>query len=100
MSRLICILAFVLLLGPELRAQSTSDLSKEELAYKIREQIPSFDIEFDDFKEDPDKRNYIVSSDKLKDTGFEATRTIEAGVRELIQGFKIITAQRNPYGNI
>jgi len=39
---------------------------------------------------DPDKRNYIVSSARLRSAGFEARRSLEEGIRELIKGYRMI----------
>lgn len=67
----------------------SANLSKEELALKIKEYIPNFYIHFSDIGSDPDKRNYIISSERLRRTGFEAKRTVDAGIRELIKGYKM-----------
>ena len=48
-----------------------ANLSKEELALKIREQVPHFYIHFSAVGSDPDKRDYIVSNQRLREAGFE-----------------------------
>jgi len=68
----------------------SANMSKAELAWKIREHIPSFHIMDDSDGKDPDQRNYIVSNQRLKDAGFEATRTLDQGIEELIKGFKMM----------
>lgn len=73
---------------------SSANLSKLELCEKIKEQLPSFVIKYDDFREDPDKRNYIVSNAKLEATGWKPYYSIEDGIRELIKAYTIIS-----YGN-
>lgn len=75
----------------------TANLSKEELALKIKECIPNFYIHFSEIGSDPDKRNYIVSNQRLREAGFEAKRSVEDGIRELIKGYRMIkrTAMRN-----
>ena len=75
-----------------------ANLSKEELALKIKESVPDFYIHFSDVGSDPDKRNYIVSNARLRDAGFEAKRTIEEGIRELIKGYRMLP--RGAFGNI
>lgn len=75
-----------------------ANLSKEELALKIKEHIPNLYIHFAEVGNDPDKRNYIVSNDLLRQAGFEAKRTLDQGIRELIQGFS--TMGRQPMKNI
>jgi len=61
----------------------TANLSKAELALKIKEHVPGFFIHFSDLKSDPDKRNYIVSNQRLAEAGFEARRSLDDGIREL-----------------
>jgi nucleoside-diphosphate-sugar epimerase len=65
----------------------SANLSKYELALKIQAQVPSFYIHSAPIGQDPDKRNYIVSSEKLQRAGFTAQRGLEAGIRELIKGY-------------
>jgi len=77
----------------------SANLSKIELAEKIKEQIPRFQIHCKEIGEDPDKRNYIVSSNKLKYAGFEAKISLESGIEELIRGYEILFSN-DPYQNI
>lgn len=65
----------------------SANISKAELALEIAEFVPGFYVHFSDVGTDPDKRNYIVSNRKLKDVGFEAVRTLDQGIRELIKGY-------------
>ena len=51
-----------------------ANLSKEELALKIKVHVPSFYIHFSEVGSDPDKRNYIVSNQRLREAGFAARR--------------------------
>jgi nucleoside-diphosphate-sugar epimerase len=64
-----------------------ANLSKEELALLVREYVPRFYIHFAAVGSDPDKRNYIVSNQRLREAGFEARRTLDEGVRELVKGY-------------
>jgi len=75
-----------------------ANLSKEELALKIQEHIPEFFVHFSEIGSDPDKRNYIVSNQRLRETGFEAQRSLDDGIRELIKGFRLLG--RSPRKNI
>jgi nucleoside-diphosphate-sugar epimerase len=68
----------------------SANLSKEELALKVRQYIPNFYIHFAAIGQDPDKRNYIVSSDRLRKAGFEAKRSLDDGVQELIKGYHMM----------
>jgi nucleoside-diphosphate-sugar epimerase len=67
-----------------------ANLSKEQLALKIKEHVPDFHINFASVGSDPDKRNYIVSNKRLKDAGFEARRSLDAGIRELLKGYRMM----------
>lgn len=75
-----------------------ANLSKEELALKIKEYVPNLYIHFSEVGSDPDKRNYIVSNKRLKDAGFEPRRSLEGGIKELIKGYQMI--RRSQYKNI
>ena len=67
-----------------------ANLSKEELALKIKEHVPNFYIHFSEIGSDPDKRNYIVSNQKLADKGFLAKRSLDKGIQELLKGFHMM----------
>ena len=67
-----------------------ANCSKEELALKIKTYIPNFYIHAAPIGHDPDKRNYIVSNQRLRDAGFEAQRTLEEGIQELIKGYRML----------
>jgi nucleoside-diphosphate-sugar epimerase len=66
-----------------------ANLTKGELAEKIKEHVPRFVIHYSAIGSDPDKRNYIVSNQRLREVGFEAKRQIDDGVVELIKGYKM-----------
>lgn len=74
-----------------------ANLSKEELALKIKEHVPSFYLHFAAVGSDPDKRNYIVSNQRLREAGFQAKRSLDDGIRELLKGYRMI--RPTPYGN-
>lgn len=77
---------------------SEANISKLELCAKIKEQIPDFVYLESSIGEDPDKRDYIVSNEKIEKTGFKPAYSIEMGIRELIKGYKIISNHK--YGNV
>lgn len=74
---------------------STANLSKLELAEKIKEHIPSLVIKQDDFKEDFDKRNYIVSNEKLESLGWKPIYDLDYGIEQLISAYKIVINKNN-----
>lgn len=69
---------------------SDANLSKEELVNKIKEQIGEFAISYSEYYEDPDKRNYIVSNEKIESMGWKPQYSLEDGIEELVKGYKII----------
>lgn len=76
----------------------SANLSKWELAMKVKEQVPKFYVHEAAVGEDPDKRNYIVSSARLKAAGFEAQRGLEAGIVELLKLYRMLG--RAPFKNV
>lgn len=67
-----------------------ANLSKEELALKIKQYVPNLYIHFAEIGSDPDKRNYIVSNQRLREAGFEAKRSLDFGIQELLKGYKMM----------
>jgi len=74
---------------------STANLSKLELAEKIKSHIPSLVIKQDDFKEDFDKRNYIVSNEKLEALGWKPIYDLDYGIKQLISAYKSVINKNN-----
>lgn len=67
----------------------SANVSKEELALRVKAHVPNFYLHFAAIGQDPDKRNYIVSSARLKNAGFEAKRNLDDGIKELIKGYRM-----------
>jgi len=67
-----------------------ANLSKEELARKVKEYVPEFYIHFAAVGSDPDKRDYIVSNQRLREAGFEARRCLDEGIKELLKGYQMM----------
>ncbi|OGE64831.1 hypothetical protein A3I48_01125 [Candidatus Daviesbacteria bacterium RIFCSPLOWO2_02_FULL_36_7] len=76
----------------------SANLSKEELALKIKKYLPNFYIHFAEVGTDPDKRNYIVSNQRLSETGFIAKHSLEEGIEELIKGYQMM--HREEFKNV
>ncbi|MEM0465191.1 MAG: SDR family oxidoreductase [Candidatus Pacearchaeota archaeon] len=68
----------------------SANLSKQELAEKIKEYFPKFDITYKEINKDPDKRNYIVSNKKLINSGFTCKYDLNYGIEELKKGYNLI----------
>ena len=77
---------------------SDANLSKLELCQEIKKQLPEFYFVESKIGQDPDKRDYIVSNEKIEKTGFKPDVSLSAGIAELIKGYQVI--KRNQYANI
>lgn len=69
---------------------SDANLSKQELLEKIQGHVKDFAVVYDDYYEDPDKRNYIVSNAKIEETGWLPQWDLDRGIKQLIQGYQMI----------
>ncbi len=70
----------------------SANISKLELAEKIRGQVPALYIHEAEVGSDPDKRNYIVSNEKIRKKGFSARHTLDEGIRQLILAYRMLPA--------
>lgn len=77
---------------------SDANLSKIELCQKIQEHVPSFVYLEAPIGEDPDKRDYIVSNEKVEATGWRPDWSLDRGIAELLRGYKMIRNSR--YSNV
>jgi len=76
---------------------SDANLSKLELCEHIQNHLPNFAFLEAEIGEDPDKRDYIVSNDKIEATGFKPEFSLDQGIAELIKGYRMI--RNSVYGN-
>lgn len=79
---------------------SSANLSKLELCEKIKEQVPNFVIKTDNFSADLDKRNYIVSNDKLEATGWKPQYSLEYGIKELVKAYAVFLHSNTKHTNL
>ena len=77
---------------------SDANLSKWELCEEIKKQVPDFYFVEAEVGEDPDKRDYIVSNEKIEATGFKPDYSLQQGIAELIRGYQVI--RRTNFSNI
>jgi nucleoside-diphosphate-sugar epimerase len=77
---------------------SSANLSKIELCAEIKKQLPAFVYLEAAVGEDPDKRDYIVSNEKIEKTGFKPKYGLTDGITELIKGYTIL--RNTKYGNV
>ncbi len=77
---------------------SDANLSKLELCAEIQKLVPEFEFLEAPIGEDPDKRDYIVSNEKLEKTGFKQAYPLQEGIRELIVAYTILN--NTCFGNV
>jgi len=77
---------------------SNANLSKLELCARIKEHLPKFVYLEAPVGEDPDKRDYIVSNERIERTGFRPIYSLDDGIRELIKAYTIL--RNSKYSNI
>lgn len=75
-----------------------ANISKLELCAVIQKHLPKFVFIEAPVGEDPDKRDYIVSNQRLLDTGFRTEWNLDRGIQELIKGFTIL--KNSIYSNV
>lgn len=69
---------------------SSANLSKRELCEKIKGYVPGLYIHAAPIGVDPDKRDYIVSNEKLEALGWRPMKSLDDGIKELLQAYKVI----------
>jgi nucleoside-diphosphate-sugar epimerase len=74
---------------------SSANLSKLELAETIKKHVPNLVIKQDDFKEDFDKRNYIVSNEKIEKLGWKPLYDLDYGIKQLIEAYQLVINYNN-----
>jgi nucleoside-diphosphate-sugar epimerase len=74
---------------------STANLSKLELAQTIKKYIPTLVIKQDEFKQDFDQRNYIVSNAKIERLGWKPSYDLDYGIKQLIEAYQMVINHNN-----
>ena len=67
---------------------SSANITKYQLAIKIKKFIPNLKIQNIFNVRDPDQRDYFVSNKKIEKKGFKAKISIEDGINELLKFYK------------
>jgi nucleoside-diphosphate-sugar epimerase len=73
------------------------NFSKEQVCNMIGSKTNAF-IHYEEIGEDADKRNYIVSYEKIKSLGFGTQISMEDGINQVIETLKVINFE-NTYTN-
>ena len=74
---------------------SEANLTKKQLCEVIKTKIPKFEIYESDIGTDIDKRDYIVSNEKIEKIGFKAKRSIEEGIDELLKLYSVFLPNKS-----
>ncbi len=77
---------------------SSANLTKLELANKIKEYIKDFVIIQENFTKDTDQRDYLVSNKKIEKLGFKPMFSLDDGIKEISK--LLITFRRFTDGNV
>ena len=78
---------------------SDENITKKQLVEKIQSHILNTSVNYSDYYVDPDKRDYIVSNEKIEETGWKPIFTLDDGIKELIQSYKMIVPTQSQYRN-
>ena len=73
---------------------SSANLTKRQLCEKIKEHFPEFHIISAPIGEDPDKRDYLVSNEKIESLGWKPEYSLDDGIKELIKGYGLLRPNR------
>jgi len=76
---------------------NTMNYSKGDVCKLIQRMTDCY-VHYADFDNDADKRDYIVSYDKINSLGYNTSITVEEGVEELLRVFPLVSIQ-NKYRN-
>ena len=77
---------------------SNANITKIQLARKIKGYHKSTKVTVIKNRKDPDKRDYFVSNKKIEKKGFKAKISLDNGIKEMIKIFKISKNQgKNNY---
>lgn len=76
------------------------NINKMDLCLTIKKHVPDFCIMESQFNKDPDKRNYIVSNNKLESLGWNCNVSLDNGIRELLMACPIMKNSNMTFSNI
>jgi nucleoside-diphosphate-sugar epimerase len=73
--------------------------SKKSICELIKEELPNVYFNYADVGSDADKRNYIVSYEKINKLGFDTKIDLKTGIQELLKTIPLIKTN-SPYFNV
>ena len=68
------------------------NFTKRQLCETIQQETKCA-VFYEDFDQDLDKRNYSISCEKIARLGYEATISLEDGVKELVRGIPVLSTR-------
>ena len=71
--------------------------TKAQVCEMIRRKVDYY-LHYADVGEDGDRRNYVVSYQKIKSCGYGTTISLESGIDELVRAVRVLNGN-NPYSN-
>ena len=78
--------------------QESMNFTKEDIAKLLLRRL-DFHLYFAEIGRDEDRRDYAVSYDRIRKTGYTSIVDMERGLHELITGLPLVRIQ-NPYSNV
>lgn len=75
------------------------NFSKKEVCELISSKVPNAYFNYANVGEDADKRNYVVSYEKINKLGFDTTISLEEGIDELLKTIPLVKTS-SPYFNV
>jgi nucleoside-diphosphate-sugar epimerase len=75
------------------------NFSKKEVCEIIKCHVPNVHFNYSGTGQDEDKRNYVVSYDKISKLGYKISISIDEGIQELIRALDAIGVS-SPYFNV
>jgi nucleoside-diphosphate-sugar epimerase len=77
---------------------SSANLTKRQLCEKIKEYVPDLYIHAAPIGEDPDKRDYVVSNEKIESLGWKPGYSLDDGITELLKAYRML--KPNQFANV
>ena len=72
--------------------------TKEDVANLVKKYV-KFYLHFAEIGTDPDMRDYEVSYQKMRSTGYQTQVSLDEGIQEIVSALKLVK-QENPYSNV
>jgi len=72
--------------------------SKRQVCELIQQQVQCY-VHYAEVGEDADKRDYVVSYDKLSKLGYDVSISLGDGISELVSGYAVLSF-KTPYSNV